>query len=206
MVAVLWDLIIVAPEELEIARLHRFAEVFHLIAGIVDVVFLVADIAGFVQHSRQRITEGAAAGIAHVQEPRWIGADKFHLHTLAAAGVRLAVVGVFLLDGRKHTVQPAWDEVEIDKARSGDLHALHESRQIDAADDGFGDLARILAQDARQLHGEVCREIAVLFILRRLDDKVRQRRLWQRACSHRLRAGCGNALAQRRLCFFNNVQ
>lgn len=124
---------------------------------------------------------------------------------LAAAGVRLAVVGVFLLDGRKHAVQPR-NEVEIDKTRSGDLHALHESRQIDAAHDGFCDLARILAQDARQLHGEVCREIAVLFILRRLDDKVRQRRFWQRACSHRLRAGCGNALAQRRLCFFNNVQ
>ncbi len=73
LIAVLGEFDFVALENLQVTRLERTAELFNLVAGIVNVEFAVGGIACLVQHCRKAVTERSAARVAHVHRTRGVG-------------------------------------------------------------------------------------------------------------------------------------
>ena len=84
--------LVLAEDELLIARVDGGGKLFDLVARIVDVELAPDLVARAVQDARQRVAQNAAAGVAHVHGAGGIGGDKLHHQPFAVALVHAAVV------------------------------------------------------------------------------------------------------------------
>ncbi len=80
------------PERLTIARQDREAEIFHLIAGVVDVIFALDIKAGGFVQARQYVANHRDPAVTDVERTSRIDAGELDLHTLAVAEIESPIL------------------------------------------------------------------------------------------------------------------
>ena len=178
-------------ELLQVADGQAFAKLFDLVAGIVDVKLTGHVVAGPVQAGCQAVAQRAAAGVAHMHRAGRVGRNKLHIVFLSGAGVGAAVFRFGA--GRAQRVgKPGIAQKQVDKTGAGNFNPLKQAaRQVQRADNRFGNLARRFAEGARAGHGEVAGRVAVLYVGRDFDDESRQFGFGQGAGGHGGTGGFG---------------
>ena len=109
---------------LQISCLEREAKLFDLVAGVIDVEFAGDVVTAGVQSGGQAVTDGAAAGVAHVHRAGRVGGDKFDHHLFALADIRAAIFLARLQHAGDDAGKPGVVDKEIDKAGACDLDAV----------------------------------------------------------------------------------
>ena len=129
------------------------------------------------------IAERGLAAVADMQGAGRVGGDEFHLHRLAAARARPAVARPLLQHARDDAEARAGLEAEVDEARAGDFRTL-ERIAGDRCGELLRKLARLAAKLLPELECDVGRKIAVIRLLRPLEQdrrgRVRRRHFCQR--------------------------
>ena len=140
------------------------------------------------------------------KEKYFIKKDTFLMwFKILAACIPAAVVGILFLDGRKNGMEPVFYQVEVDKARAGNVDALNKRWAINALYNGACNGAWVGFCQAGELHGKVGRKVTVAFIFGRFDDEIRKLELWKLAVRHGLFASSDDAFSEGLLCLFNNI-
>ena len=170
--------------QLQVADGQAFAELFDLVARVIDVELPGHIIPGPVQAGGQTVAQSAAAGIAHVHGAGGVGRNELHVVALARAGVGTAVLGVGA-GGAQHAGEPVLGQEQVDEAGPGNVRPGKQGAvQVQLGGDGLGDLAGGLAEHPRPGHGQVGRHIAVFYVGGDLHDEIRQCGFGQAAVRH----------------------
>ncbi len=74
-------------EQLTVARVNRQREIFHLVTGIVDVVFTLDRKPGCFVQARQYIPDHCDSPVTDMQGPGRINAGKFDLNLFSVAEI-----------------------------------------------------------------------------------------------------------------------
>ena len=182
---------LLALVQLQVADGQALAELFDLVAGVVDIELPGHVIAGPVQAGSQAVAQGAAPGVAHMHGAGGIGGNKFHVVAFAGAGVGAAVFRVGA--GRPQNAgEPLLSQEQVDEAGARDVHPGKQGAvQVQFGGDGLGDLAGRFVEGPGAGHGQVGRHVAVLHVGGNFHNKVRQVRLGQGAVRHGRLDGIG---------------
>ena len=108
------------------AGLHRQRQIIDLLAGIVVVELALYGPARGFQQSAQRVANGCAASVAHVEGACWVGGHEFNLHPPPAAGISPPVCGTALENGAHDLSVVAGVDKKVDKAGAGDVAAVNQ--------------------------------------------------------------------------------
>ena len=180
MVAALGDLRLL-PEQLEVARGHRLAELQHLHAEVVHVELALDRVARRFQQARERVAHGGPPPVSEVHRPGRVRADELDLDLLRLGRARAAPGVTGLLDLTNQTGQPVVGQTDVDEPGAGDLDTgdVLGGLRIERFDDRIGDVARLHLGLLRDLERDARRPVAVLLArgplhLERGDRKRRQ--------------------------------
>src|SRR5690606_13963455 len=182
-----------AANEFQVAQPHAGGQDVHLPPGVVDVVFTGGAISRLAQYPHQGIAIGGAAPVANVKGSGRIGRDELDEHARQPFAARFTVAWPKLPDLAQEVEPGGRCEEDVDEPGTGDLGAGDEIRCRQVFDDARGQVPRLDAGDARQRHGDIAGEIAVLLLARTLEvrhgiganrqltafDQAQQRRLDQ---------------------------
>ena len=80
------------PERFAIARQDGEAEIFHLIAGVVDVIFALDIKAGRLVQARQHVADHRDPAVTDVERAGRIDAGELDLHSFAVAEIELSIL------------------------------------------------------------------------------------------------------------------
>jgi hypothetical protein len=150
------------------------AEVVHLVAGVVDVVFPGNGISRRRHQIGKDVPHHGAAGVADMQRARRIGADKFHLHLLAPAKIHPAVSIPLRMHGRQPSRPGLCPDEEIHEAGAGNFNPIQDPlRILNGLRQGIGKQSGILFLPGSQNHGEIRGVIAVRRVFRHLHFDAR---------------------------------
>ena len=108
------------------AGLHRQRQIIDLLAGVVVVELALYGPARGFQQSAQRVANGCAPPVAHVEGACWIGGHKFHLHPPPTAGVSPPICRATLENGAHDLGVVAGVDTKVDKAGAGDVAAVNQ--------------------------------------------------------------------------------
>ena len=103
--------------------------------------------------------------MTEVQRPGRIGRHELDHHAVAGVCRRRAEARVFTQGGTNHLLACSRGDAQIDEAGSGDLGGIDEAArrriEVQCADDGLADLARIPLQALGHLQRHVAGEVAM---------------------------------------------
>ena len=180
---------VLALIQLQVADGQALAELFDLVARVVDIELAGHVVPGPVQAGGQAVAQRAAARVAHVHRAGRVGGDELHVVALASTAVGAAVLGL-AAGGAQHAGEPAAAQKQVDEPGPRDLGAVEQAAgKVQRADDGLGNLPRRFAERARPGHCQVGSYVAVFHVGRDLHNKSGQLGLRQRAGSHGRRRG-----------------
>ena len=155
------------------AGLHRQRQIVDLLACIVVVeLALYRPPRGF-QQSAQRVTNGCASPVAHVEGSCWIGGHEFHLHPPATAGISPPVCRAALENGAYDLGMVAGVNKKVDEAGSGDVAAVNQCVCGKRRDQLGGELPGHHTRALGHHHGNVARQITMTRIFRAIDLRCR---------------------------------
>jgi len=171
-VAVFRQRVVISSKVLEVAGDQRFSQHVDLVAGVIDVEFAQADIAGRLQQTCDGISPGGAAGVSAVQVAGRVGGNIFNQDVQAVAGLVLAVVVSRLQNVRDVGGQLRTLDAEVDEARLGDGYVGNfRYGSLQLLCQRLRDGGRGLMQDLGQAHRDVRGIIAHFRIPRDLDHQ-----------------------------------
>ena len=119
-----------------------------------------------VEDAAEKVAHERAAGVAHGQRPGGIGADELDVDLPGRSSLAAAVVKPSGADGVECLFDVALLEPDVDEAGAGNLGSVDDLVRGQRRREVRGDVARRPLQVARQLHGQVGREVAMLCCLR----------------------------------------
>ena len=191
MVAVLRELyLILAEDELAVARVDGGGKLLYLVAGVVDIELAPDVVARAVEYACERVAQHAAAGVAHVHGAGGVCGDELDHALRAVSDVHAAVILALSGDVLQHVAVPALTEAEVDEAGAGDLDGVEpRAIKLHVRRERFGDLARRHVQHAGAGHGVVCGIVAVGGVLGYLNAAAEHRARGQLALFYGLLAG-----------------
>ena len=177
MVAVLGELdLILAEDELAVARVDGGGELLYLVAGVVDVELAPDIVARAVEDAGQRVAQHAAAGVAHVHGAGGVCGDKLYHALCAVPDVYAAVVLALGGDVTEHVAVPALAEAEVYEAGACNFDGVKPGTlKLHVRRERFGDLARRHVQRAGAGHGVVRGIVAVGGVLGYLNAAAEHR-------------------------------
>ena len=160
-------------EQFTEAGVEREAEHPNLISGVVDVVFFFHIVTGERKQVGEGVADGAAPGVAHVEQTGGIGADEFNLNTGTFTDGDGTVAVAHTVNEARHGEKPVFLQKEVDKAGAGDLGAFNKGALgIEMRKEDLRDLPRghmgLFGHD----HGHIGGEVAVGRISGNLDHKL----------------------------------
>ena len=125
--------------------------------------------AGKGQQVRQRGPIGGAAAVTHMQGAGRVGGDEFHQHldVLPVAAPEVCALAQHFADHRRLGLSR---EGEVDEARSGDLGLFDQLRGRQLGQQQGGELTRIALERLGQLQRKIGGEVAVVRLLRALQQ------------------------------------
>ncbi len=180
--------------QLQVADGQALAELLDLVAGVVNIELAGHVVAGPIQAGGQTVTQGTAAGVAHVHGAGGVGGNELHVILFAGTNVGAAVLGVGD-SGAYDAGEPALAQEQVDEAGAGDLEAVKQAAaQLQFCGDGLGDLARGFVERAGTGHGNIGCDVTVFDVGRDLDDEIGQCRGGQGTVSD----GCLDGIGQQR--------
>ena len=128
-----------APEEAQVAGVQRLREEGRLRARVVHVVLALDRVAGGGERGGERVADGGAAPIAHVQRSRGVGGDELDLRAPSRADGDVGEGRAALDDAVHLGLQEAVGEAQVDEAGGGGAGLLHEAVGGQARGHGLGD-------------------------------------------------------------------
>ncbi len=145
-------------------------KVVHLHAAVVDVE-LAGDLgSGSSENPAEGVSDRRPTGVAEVQRPGRVGRDELEVHPLAVQGVGVSVLGAGLDDRASELTLGRGVEGDVEEARAGDVDAGNPGQLREPGRDQLRDVARRSPSRLRELKRDVGRVIAVLLVLRALDN------------------------------------
>ena len=116
----------VAPDALLHAGPQRARELVDLGARIVDIELPDHGVPGPLEQRGDRVAEGRAAAMAHVQGPGGVGGDELDVHPDAIARI-------------EHRGKLGFGEEKVDEPGARDLNLAHRARrQLQRRDEALG--------------------------------------------------------------------
>ena len=161
------------PQQFKVAGVDGFGEIFHLVAGVVNVVFADDVETGGAQNVDDSGTGGGASAVPDVKQAGGIGADVFDLNRLIIFRGQLTEIVKVVVDCAKFVVDDAGFQVKVHETGAGDFYFV-EPRRADTRANFLSDFSGIGAEDFSGLHGEVAGEVAELFLRRNFQRDFRQ--------------------------------
>ena len=123
--------------------------------------------------ARRGVTERGPATVTHVQGAgrvrRYVLEVDLALALRDGAAAEVTLLGAHL---GGHALQGRRGQANVDKAGTGDVHALHEIVLRQVVDDDLGDLARVLLGELGRAHGHGGRPVAVGLVARTLERRL----------------------------------
>ena len=114
-------------KQLQIPGVDGTGQVVHLVAGVIDIIFLFYVIACRFQQVRQGASYRGTPAVAYMQRARRIGAYIFNLYFFIRSFRQVTVIFPGLHNMGQHIVHPVRIQIEIQETGSGDLHPLNIS-------------------------------------------------------------------------------
>jgi hypothetical protein len=114
------------PAQLQIARIDRRAEEFHLPPRVVDVVLTGDVVADRFQQTNQRLSDRCSTAMPDMQRAGWIGTDILHLHPTTPSKIGCAVGSTGRLDFFQYLLPQRRLDGEVHESGPDDLHPFKE--------------------------------------------------------------------------------
>ena len=129
----------VAPDALLHAGPQRARELVDLGARIVDIELPDHGVPGPLEQRGDRVAEGRAAAMAHVQGPGGVGGDELDVHPDAIARIAPAVALSGGENRLEHRGKLGFGEEKVDEPGARDLNLAHRARrQLQRRDEALG--------------------------------------------------------------------
>ena len=112
-------------QQFQIPGIDGTGQIVHLVAGVVDIVFLLHVIPRRLQQIGQSTAYRRAPSVSHVQRTGGVGADIFQLYLFIRRFRQIAVILPGFHDAGQHVVHPVRVQIKIDKTGSGNFRFLH---------------------------------------------------------------------------------
>ena len=183
--------------EFVVTQPHAHRQDVHLPASVIDVVLALHLVPGRFQQVGDRRAVGRAAAVADMERAVRIGRHELHRHRVARPW-RLPAILRALLEHAAHRCQAAGlRNLEIDKARAGDLDPGNMLGLTEIRDQCFGQFPGLHACGLGQQEGDIGRIVAVLARLGPLDHVIGGRQvLGNPVLATQIQQGLGNQFAQ----------
>ena len=150
------------------------AQDIHLIADVIDVIFRLEVIPGFLKNIAQGIANRRATAMPNMKRTRWIGAHIFHQNFLTLAHRRTAEI----LTGFGNLHEPAEEKrtrhFQVDESRPRRFHPLDLTASVyEVFANHFGDNFRIFTFSLGKGHRKIRGEITQFGVLGFFNDDLR---------------------------------
>ena len=163
-----------------VAQVDRAGQHIDLRAAIVDVVLARHVVAREIQQAGQRIAKDGAAGVTHVQRPRRVRRDVFHVHPLACPQGGAAEVRAGLKNGLGHILPDRRGQPQVQKAGTGHFRRGDACVFCQPRGERLGNVTGLHLGGFRQHHRGVRRHVAMGRVARRFcGDRVEVQPLGQ---------------------------
>ena len=146
---------------LKVAQVNRPREHVDLPAAIVDIIFTRYHVARVFQQSRQRVAKDCATGVAHVQRPRRVGGDVFHIDLTPLPHVGPTKACALRQNARYDLLPDHGREPEVQKAGACDLGTVDPRILGQFGGQRLRDIAGLFLGGFGQNHRSVRRHISV---------------------------------------------
>ena len=165
--------------KLEVPGVQTPVEQLDLIPGVVYVILALDVVSGGVENLGKRAADNRSSGMADVERSGWVDAHELDLHFALRADIAVSEP-VALRDHRGDLIlKPRRAHREVDEPRSRRPNALKRAPGGDLLGNLLGNRHRIHPHLTGELQRQRAGEIAVLGIIRPLDDGVIDLRLGQ---------------------------
>ena len=112
-------------QQFQIPGIDGTGQIVHLVASVVDIIFLLHVVPRRLQQIGQSTAYRRAPSVSHVQRTGGIGADIFQLYLFVRRFGQIAVILPGFHDAGQHVVHPVRVQIKIDKTGSGNFRFLH---------------------------------------------------------------------------------
>ena len=160
------------PVRFQIAQVDRPRQNIDLRAAVVDVIFPRDLVACKIQQRRQRITKDSTPRVPHMQRPRGVGADIFHVHLAPLPHVRPAKVRALRQNRPDDALPDHRCQPQVQEPRPRHIGADHAVVRHQLGCQSVGNVTRFQPRRFRQHHRGIGRHVPMCRIARRLDRDV----------------------------------
>ncbi len=120
----------VLPQDLPVPSPNRFTESFDLTPHVVNIIFLRNPISHHSQETSENVSRDCSAAVTNVKGAGGVGANKFHLNSLAMPDLPRAILRPLPLNLSEQRDPCRLLNEKVDETRACNLHAIDDPFRI----------------------------------------------------------------------------